>query len=295
MVSGHNDDGSVIAYYPKGRDKMPTTNWNRPTHDAQRYGTNIISPIIGGRFNYPKSLYAVKDCISFFVSEKKDALIVDFFAGSGTTMHAVNLLNAEDGGKRRCICVTNNEVSVAEEKNLIQNGYKPGDTEWERLGIARYVTWPRISCSIKGEDIDGNPLNGSYYGSEIPMASGFKANAIFFKLGFLDKTSVALGRQLSELMPILWMKAGATGPCPVLRENECAMGIFPDNAFAILIDEKEFNKFNDEVAKYSEIKTIYFVTDSDAGYREMISYYSEQTTYQLYRDYLDNFRIQIGR
>lgn len=106
VIERYNEDGSVIAYYPKGRDKMPTTNWNRPLHDAQRYGTNIISPMIGGRFNYPKSLYAVKDCINFFVADKKDALIVDFFAGSGTTMHAVNLLNSEDGGRRRCICIT---------------------------------------------------------------------------------------------------------------------------------------------------------------------------------------------
>ena len=133
VIERYNEDGSVIAYYPKGRDKMPTTNWNRPLHDAQRYGTNIISPMIGGRFNYPKSLYAVKDCINFFVADKKDALIVDFFAGSGTTMHAVNLLNSEDGGRRRCICITNNEVSDVEAKKLQAEGYRPGDNEWLEL------------------------------------------------------------------------------------------------------------------------------------------------------------------
>ena len=46
VVSGYENDGSVIAYYPKGRDKMPTTNWNRPTHDAQRYGTDILKKIL---------------------------------------------------------------------------------------------------------------------------------------------------------------------------------------------------------------------------------------------------------
>lgn len=68
------------------------------------------------RFPFPKSLYAVHDTIRFFVANKPNALIVDFFAGSGTTLHAVNLLNAEDGGKRRCIMVTNNEVSAEEEQ-----------------------------------------------------------------------------------------------------------------------------------------------------------------------------------
>lgn len=198
VIERYNEDGSVIAYYPKGRDKMPTTNWNRPLHDAQRYGTNIISPMIGGRFNYPKSLYAVKDCINFFVADKKDALIVDFFAGSGTTMHAVNLLNSEDGGRRRCICITNNEVSDVEAKKLQAEGYRPGDNEWLELGIARYVTWPRIKCSITGQDVDGKTLKGNYENGR-SLSEGFKENAIFFKLGFLDKTSVALGRQLSEL------------------------------------------------------------------------------------------------
>lgn len=59
-----------------------------------------------------KSLYAVHDAIRFFVSKKPDAVVLDFFAGSGTTMHAVNLLNEEDGGQRRCILVTNNEIGM---------------------------------------------------------------------------------------------------------------------------------------------------------------------------------------
>ena len=74
------------------------------------------------RFPYPKSLYAVHDAIRFITKEKKDAIIVDFFAGSGTTLHAVNLLNAEDNGHRRCIMVTNNEVSADESKALLKQG-----------------------------------------------------------------------------------------------------------------------------------------------------------------------------
>lgn len=54
-------------------------------------------------------------------------------------MHAVNLLNFEDGGRRRCICITNNEVSDVEAKKLQAEGYRPGDNEWLELGIARYV------------------------------------------------------------------------------------------------------------------------------------------------------------
>lgn len=60
----------------------------------------------------------INHTLRFYVGSKKDALIVDFFSGSGTTLHAVNLLNTEDGGRRRCVMVTNNEVSEAEIKCL---------------------------------------------------------------------------------------------------------------------------------------------------------------------------------
>lgn len=296
VVEGYNEDGSINAYYPSGKDKMPTTNWNRPTHDAQRYGTNILSSIIGNRFPYPKSLYAVKDSISFFLKEKKDALIVDFFAGSGTTLHAVNLLNTEDGGERRCILVTNNEVSNAEAKTLLASGNRPGDSEWVRLGIARYVTWPRTVCSIEGHDINEEPLKGNYIGSEKPMADGFAANAAFFKLGFLDKTAVELGMHFKEMLPVLWMKAGAIGKCPTIDDGTIpSMLILLDNQFAILVNENAFATFEEELAQHPEIQTVFLATDYDVNYRAMVKNLHVANTYQLYRDYLDHFRLNMGR
>ena len=111
----------------------------------------------------------------------------------------------------------------------------------------------------------------------------------------MDKTAVALGSQLAELIPVLWLKAGAHGPCPELKDSNVAMMIQPENRFAILMDEKQFSTFEEEMQKYPEIQTIYFVTDSDSGYREMIKEYVDKDTYQLYRDYLDNFRINTRR
>lgn len=295
VVTGHNPDGSIVARYIEEGVTPPKRVWNMKTHNAELYGTNIINTMIGKRFDYPKSLYAVHDALRFFVAKKADALIVDFFAGSGTTLHAINLLNAEDNGKRRCILVTNNEVSDNESKILQKKKIMPGDNKWNELGIARYVTWPRTVCSIEGHDINGKPLKGNYIGTDAPMSDGFKANVAFFKLGFLDKTAVALGRQLAELIPVLWLKAGAYGPCPELKDSNATMMIQPENRFAILIDEKQFSTFEEELQKYPKIQTIYFVTDSDPGYREMIKGYADKDTYQLYRDYLDNFRINTRR
>ena len=235
----------------------------------------------------------MRDCLKFFVANKKDALIVDFFAGSGTTAHAVNLLNAEDGGARRCIMVTNNEVSEAEEKNLLRAGFKPNDAEWQKLGVARYVTWARTVCSITGKNINGEPLAGNYLGSEIPMADGFKANAVFFKLGFLNKNAVALGRQFREILPIVWLKAGGVGKCPTLNaeENLPPMLILPENKFAVLIDERYFAEFEEKVFALPEIETVFIVTDSSDGYTAMIQNLRDRKTFRLYKDYLENFTI----
>lgn len=275
---------------------IPGDIWQISSHDATQYGSRLLGNIFGDkRFTFPKSLYAVKDCIRFFTENNPNALIVDFFAGSGTTLHAVNLLNDEDGGHRRCILVTNNEVSADESKTLSAQGYQPGDPEWERLGIARYVTWPRTVCSIEGHDVKGDPLKGNYLGSDLPMADGFKANAAYFKLGFLDKTSVALGKQFKELLPILWMKAGAVGLCPAIGEDTPDMLILPENRFAVLVDEKQYMDFAGKLDEHPEIETVFIVTDSEPGYRDMISGLNVKESYQLYRDYLDNFRINAAR
>ena len=266
--------------------------WDKKAYNANSYGSKMINSILAcKRFDYPKSLYAVEECIRAVCKSNPHALVLDFFAGSGTTLHAVNLLNAEDGGHRRCIMVTNNEVSEAEAKQLRSKGYKPGDEEWERLGIARYVTWPRTVCSIKGYDVNGNPLKGKYLGSGIPMSDGFKANAVYFKLGFLDKDAVSLGMQFKELLPVIWMKAGAVGPCPSIEGEVPDMMILSQNRMAVLVDESESYKFISEVAKHPKIETVFIVTDSEDGFHEMSTMLNVKKTYQLYRDYLDNFKI----
>ena len=123
----------------------PKTVWvNSKHHAGGLYGTKLLDAILGkGKFNYPKSLFAVADAIRI-AAAKKNALVLDFFAGSGTTGHAVSVLNNEDGGRRRFILCTNNESDIARE-----------------------VCQPRIKAVIKGHadypDITGIPSNLKYY------------------------------------------------------------------------------------------------------------------------------------
>ena len=170
---------------------IPGDIWKIPSHDATQYGSRLLGNVLGEkRFTFPKSLYATHDAIRFFMDKKPNGVVVDFFAGSGTTLHAVNLLNAEDDGNRRCIIVTNNEVSADEAKKLSGKGLKPGDEEWEKFGIAKYVTWPRTQCCIEGQDLKGQPLKGSYISTsekDIHLADGFNSNVKFFKCSWTPR------------------------------------------------------------------------------------------------------------
>ena len=305
IITGKDEKTGVVSIeYATSHTQAVRTVWYRTRHNAGVYGTNLLSSILCNKtaFTFPKSLYSTKDAIATIVANNKNALIIDFFAGSGTTLHAVNLLNAEDNGKRQCILVTNNEVSEDEAKQLKIKGFNPGDTEWEKLGIANYVTWPRTKCAINGKDVNGNNLKGNYIGSDIPMANGFNSNAVFFKLGFLDKTTVSLGLQFKELLPLLWLKAGGWGKCPddetVKIESKFDLPpfiILPENKLAVLINEDSFTEFSNLIKKEPLIKTVYIVTDYENGFVAMKKKLDIENVIQLYRDYLDNFRINVAR
>ena len=127
---------------------------------------------------------------------------------------------------------------------------------------------------------------------KMPMSDGFKANAVFFKLGFLDKRNVARGKQLQELMPLLWMKAGAKGECPTKVDGNYV--IWPENRMALLKNEAHFRRFREELKSHPEVETVYIITDSQNAYLSMIEELKGKKTYQLYRDYLENFRINYA-
>ncbi len=71
--------------------------------------------------------------------------------------------------------------------------------------------------------------------------------------------------------------------------------MFPENRMAILIDEYGFDELKEELEQHPEIETVYIVDDSEDNYRALAAQLSVKNTYQLYRDYLDNFKINIER
>jgi adenine-specific DNA-methyltransferase len=125
--------------------------------------------------------------------------VLDFFAGSGTTMNAVNLLNASDKGHRQCVLVTNNEVSESEAKRLSEIGVNTGHDEWESNGICRSVTFPRNKYTILGKRDDGSELEGVYLTGR--MLTKEKPRA-FKQLGFTEGhlLTIAQRKQLVGLL-----------------------------------------------------------------------------------------------
>ncbi|AZT99108.1 hypothetical protein CXR27_09065 [Brevibacterium aurantiacum] len=118
VVTGRDEDGAVLLRAESAL-KQPMTIWNQTSHSTSGHGTSALRSILPDRsFPYPKSLYAVEDVLRFCVAKKPNAVVLDFFAGSGTTAHAVMRLNKQDGGRRQCILVTNNEVSAEEQVRL---------------------------------------------------------------------------------------------------------------------------------------------------------------------------------
>jgi len=146
-----------------------------------------------------------KECLDVVVRNRTKAIVLDFFSGSGTTAHALMLLNRQDGGCRQCISVTNNEVADNERKALNKQGLRPGNPDREQHGICQYITLPRLKAAITRKTPDGEPIKGDYkFNDAFPMAKGLPANLEYFRLDFLDKDHIALGRQFREILPILW-------------------------------------------------------------------------------------------
>ena len=158
MVIKENGKGFVV--YMKDRIKegrKAKTIWINPKYDASSHGTVLLDKILDRRkaFDYPKSLYAVLDALSVLVANKKEAVILDFFAGSGTTGHAVLELNKNDGGKRQFILCTDNQ-----------------DNNGSGTKIASDICYPRIKKVMSGYSIGGKKIAGlgdnlRYYSGEL--------------------------------------------------------------------------------------------------------------------------------
>jgi len=167
------DKAGKYSFSVKDRIKVgrkPKTVWVDPAYDASSHGATLLLKMFGQKvFDYPKSLWAVRDFLYTVVAKNSEAIVLDFFAGSGTTGHAVLELNKQDNGTRQFILCTNNENNIAEN-----------------------VTHQRIEKVVQG-----------YSG-----VKGIPANVRYFRTKFVrrektaDQTRFELAKQCSNLIRI---------------------------------------------------------------------------------------------
>lgn len=294
VVEGRRSDGSVIAKYVDATSKHVTTQWDFTSHSAEHGGTGVLKSVIPERrFPFPKSLYAVEDSLRFFVGAKKEAIVLDFFSGSGTTAHAVMRLNRQDSGSRQCISVTNNEVAADEQKVLRELGLRPGDAEWEKHGICDYITKPRVAAAINGETPDGEPIEGDYkFTDEFPMAEGFDENAEFFTLTYEARSAVNHNLAFARIAPMLWLRAGARGRrIDKLPSSGWALA----DTYALLAAVDSVTPFIDAVNQAEGLRVAYVVTDDDRRFQAIAKRLPKGVEpVRLYESYLTNFSFANG-
>lgn len=291
VVRGKDAAGSLIVENAEGKriSQKGKTIWTNVAYSATEYGSTLLRGVIPGRkFPFPKSLYAVEDALRYYLQDKQNALILDFFSGSGTTAHAVMRLNHQDGGNRQCICITNNEVSEAEENRLTKSGYRHGDPEWERLGICEYITKPRIEAAITGNTPESEPIKGDYkFTDEFPMADGFEENAIFFDLTYQNPDTVELGAAFEEIAPLLWLRAGARGS--IIQHEESGYAIA--DAYAVLFDYSHVREFVPAVLSTPSLTCVFVVTDDSSRFASVKAELGNIECVRLYESYLRSFKI----
>ncbi len=287
--------GRVTVAVHERKGKTARTMWHRGRHTAGGAGgTQLLNALLGERniFSFPKSVYATRDCLEVAVGDRDDALILDFFAGSGTTLHATCLLNAADEGTRRCILVTNNEVDHQLARVLRKNDLYPGDREYERQGVFEAACRPRCEAAIKGMRPDETPAPGTYLSGR-QYSDGFKENCVFLRLDYLEPDEVELGMQLAAVIPILWLASGGIGPLPTATTDKGFL-LPPASPFAVLLRETAFRAFALALAKRPDVTHVWIVTDSERAFADMRSALEgDYTTGMLYRDYLRNFAINM--
>ncbi len=292
---GREPNNGALLLGGAAREVIPKTVWRRTSHDAGKWGSRTVRELLGSvTFDYAKSPYAVLDTLRTLVGNRPDALIVDFFAGSGTTLHATCLLNAEDDGRRRCILVTNNEVGADDVRTLHAQGHYKGDAAYEKFGIFQRVTRPRCEAAISGNRPDGTPVPGTYIGGR-PMADGFAENVSFFQLNYLDPDRVDMGQQFAAIAPLLWLQSGAVGTWDTLTNAKHKPGFWlpSDARYGVCFRDSAFGGFCEALNARPDVTHAYLVTNSEDAYTQMrATLPSRLTTHRLYRDYLRSFRLK---
>ncbi|MBT8420545.1 MAG: hypothetical protein KJO08_06750 [Gammaproteobacteria bacterium] len=162
-----------------------------------------------------------------------------------------------DNGQRRCILVTNNEVSDDEAKTLAVGGHRPGDAQWERHGICQSVTWPRSKFSILGRRDDGSQLTGEYLTGK--TISKEKARR-FRQIGFISPADLATPAQKKQLVALM------DGIPQSAVKNDTAFVVSEKHTASLLFDDSQIDAWLEALEGQGHITDFFMVTADKARF-----------------------------
>ena len=226
----------------------PMTIWKYTEVGHSQDAMRALRDIFDGKvlFSYPKSVPLIERVIRLY--SQLNSTILDFFAGSGTTLHAVMQLNKEDGGKRQCILVTNNENNICREvtyernKRVIEGYTTPKGVQMEGLrenNLRYYRTHllPRERTNrnmrrLVAASTDLLCIKENIFDEF--QVSGFKFQARDARL-FSDGERAMMVIYSEEVIPdiVEWLQsAPATNALTHLRTNAIKVYVFSPGAYA---------------------------------------------------------------
>jgi len=217
--------------------------WTGSEYDAGAYGATLVKKLANNYFPFPKSINTLIDCLRA-VLKKKDAIVLDYFAGSGTTGHAILELNKQDGGNRKFILCTNNENSIAEE-----------------------VCYPRIKKVIEGyKETDGTIING------------LGGNLKYYKTAFIsaevtDKNKIELTKKATEMLCV----KEATFE-EVFSNKQYKIFKNKSNYTAIIFDHLAIDDFKTKVQKFDKKCNVFIFSLGDDSFDDEFKDVSNKVT-----------------
>ncbi|MBU1165243.1 site-specific DNA-methyltransferase [Patescibacteria group bacterium] len=209
------------------------TVWSGSRYDSNENGTKLVHSFVPKtHFDFPKSIYNIYDCIAPIIYERKNAIVLDYFAGSGTTGHALMMINKEDKGNRKFILCTNNEN-----------------------GISTDVCHPRLKKAITGH-------------KNYPSITGFNANLKYYKTDFVDSSTTDKNKKeiVDKSTEMLCIKESCFNSVKkgknfsIFKNND-------DKYLGIVYDDSGIESFKKEVNKLKK-KFIVYVFSLDDSARE---------------------------
>lgn len=232
-IVAKKEEGSIVLYEKLREDSVIKTHWIKKEYHGYHFGTKLLETILGTKkFDFPKSIFLISDILRLIT--KENSIVLDFFAGSGTTGHAVLKLNEEDGGNRRFILCTNDENNIASE-----------------------VCYPRIARVIKGY----KELNGE-------KVAGHDGNLKYFKTSFVgaepnDKNKEMLTREATEM---LCMREDTFEP---IKETKLLKIFKSSNRhMGIVFNEDAIATLKKDIAKIGGKWSVYIFSLSDDTFNE---------------------------